>query len=242
MGYGSSSRNGVRPIWVVLHTAEGARTRQDLAKFFDNNPNASSHVGIDAGGIVDMIPRDRAAWTLGSGNPLSINGEMCGFAKWTREQWLSTDTVDGCVNPRQIIRSAAAWVRRECDAIGIPKVVLNIADCGAGKAGVIDHNTFNKAYRAGSHWDVGSGFPWDVFYADLVGEDWLDMASKDEVKQAVREGVLDALKEWNWDVRYDGSNRIDLERQDNWNLSDIKTNGDKTNELLAQLLAKLTTK
>ena len=177
--YGSGSRGGARPIWVVLHTAEGARTKESLANFFDGNPNASSHVGIDAGGFNDMIDSLLYAWTLGSGNRLSINGELCAFARWNRTQWLSTGVVDGCVNPRQIIRNAAAWARRECERWGIPKRILTVEQCAAGWSGIIDHRGYNLAYRAGDHTDVGPGFPWDVFYADLIGVS--DMSASDVI-------------------------------------------------------------
>ena len=177
--YGSGSRGGARPIWVVLHTAEGARTKESLANFFDGNPDASSHVGIDAGGFNDMIDSLLYAWTLGSGNRLSINGELCAFARWNRTQWLSTGVVDGCVNPRQIIRNAAAWARRECERWGIPKRILTVEQCAAGWSGIIDHRTYNLAYRAGDHTDVGNGHPWDVFYADLIGVS--DMSASDVI-------------------------------------------------------------
>lgn len=180
--YGSSSRNGATVRLVVLHTAEGSRTKESLANFFDGNDGASSHVGIDNAGILDMIGRDRAAWTLGSGNPVSVNAEMCAFARWTRAQWLSQDTVDGCANPRQIVRNAAAWARRECDALGIPKRVLTVEQVRAGWAGICDHNAYNRAYNAGDHTDVGAGFPWDVFAADLNGttsEDDMPLTAND---------------------------------------------------------------
>lgn len=195
MVYGSSPRDGAKVRLVVLHTAEGARTKESLAGYFNNNSGASAHAGIDATGILDMVGRDRAAWTLGAGNPISVNAELCGFARWTRDQWLSSGTADGCVNPRQMIRNAAAWVKRECQALGIPVKVLTIGEVGSGDAGVCDHNAYNKAYRAGDHWDVGAGFPWDVFAQDLGGnqEDevsWttpikLDAGERDDGKGSV---------------------------------------------------------
>lgn len=187
-GYGSSGRGGAKVRLVVGHTAEGARKRADLAAFFNGNPNASAHAAIDAGGVLDMVDRSRAAWTLGSGNPISVNAEMCAFARWTRAQWLSEQPVDGCANPRQIVRNFAAWAARECDALGIPKRVLTTEQVRAGQAGICDHRTYNRAYDAGDHWDVGDGFPWDVFTSDLDGGD--DMPGKDEFKAWVQEAII----------------------------------------------------
>lgn len=164
----SSSRYGVKARVVTLHTAEGARNKESLYSYFNQaHVNASSHVGIDANGVADWISRDRASWTLRNGNGYSVNAELCAFARWTRAQWLSTSPVDGCANPRQIVRNAAAWARRECLALGIPVRILTVAQMRAGEAGIIDHDTYTDATGDGSHWDVGEGFPWDVFLADI---------------------------------------------------------------------------
>lgn len=167
MALKSSSRNGRKVRVVALHTAEGARTKESLFRYFDSGVNASSHVGIDAQGVADWISRDRASWTLRNGNSYSVNAELCAFAGWTRAQWLSTKPVDGCLNPRQIVKNAAAWALRECKALGIPVKILTVAEMRAGHAGIIDHDTYTKATGDGSHWDVGGGFPWDVFLADI---------------------------------------------------------------------------
>lgn len=164
MGYGSSYRGGAIIKLVCLHTTEGSRTKESLSSFFWNNPNASSHSTVDHTGILDMVPRELAAWTLGGGNSISVNLEICGFAKWTREQWLSTGTVDGCVNPRMRVYWAAVWAKRECEALGIPKRLLAVGDRSAG---IVDHYRANRTYGWGDHHNVGAGFPWDVFFADM---------------------------------------------------------------------------
>lgn len=178
MTYGSSDRGGAEPIWVVLHSAEGIRKAVDLRAFLDDNPQASAHSAIDSIAIIPMVPRARASWTLGSGNRLSMNTEMCVFAEMTREQWLATGTITfynqglkrnvTVDNPRQIIRNAAKWAREECDYWDIPKRFLTIEECARGMSGIIDHRTYNKAYNAGDHWDVGYNFPVDVFMADVL--------------------------------------------------------------------------
>lgn len=167
MGLPSSSRGGARVIWVVLHTAEGARRRQDLYNFFNANQNSSSHVGIDGSGFDDWLGRDRSAWTLLNGNPISVNAELCGFARWTREQWLSTGTVDGVVNPRGMVRAAAQWAKRECEALGIPKVYVGTAGVRNRTSGILIHWDYSKGTGDGDHWDTGAGFPFDVFFEDM---------------------------------------------------------------------------
>lgn len=165
----SSSRNGAKITKIVGHTAEGARTKESLFRYFDQpDVMASSHSGIDADGVAYWVPRARAAWTLRNGNPYSVNAEICGFARWTRAQWLSTGTVDGCKNPRKMIRNFAAWIVGEAKALGIPLHRLSVSEWRQGNKGYADHDTYTKATGDGSHWDVGKGFPWDVLAVDIT--------------------------------------------------------------------------
>ena len=168
MALPSSSRNGARVLWITLHTAEGSRTKESLYAYFNGNQNASSHVGIDGYGISPVwVPRERAAWTLLNGNPVSMNAELCGFARWTRAQWLSTGWVDGCWNPRQMVRNAAAWALQECRAFGIGPVYIGTSGVRNCARGIIDHDDYSKGTGNGDHWDIGENFPWDVFFADM---------------------------------------------------------------------------
>lgn len=169
MALPSSSRGGARIRVAALHTAEGARNKEDLYAFFNRTRNASSHAGADGKGVSpDWVPDSRAAWTLRGGNPYSLNLEMCGFAGWTRSQWMSTGWVDGCWNPRQMIRNAAAWTRKKCLNNNLPMRWLTIQQFRAGWEGIIDHDLYTDATGDGTHWDVGEGFPVDVFMRDVT--------------------------------------------------------------------------
>lgn len=168
MALASSSRNGATIIWVALHTAEGSRRRSDLYNFFDTVRSGSSHGGADGTGLDDgWVPDERSAWTLLNGNPVSLNLEMCGFARWTREQWLSEGTVDGCVNPRQMVRNAAEWARRKCEKHSIPKTYISIDGVASRRPGIIAHRDYTFGAGDGDHTDIGLNFPWDVFFADM---------------------------------------------------------------------------
>ncbi len=150
-----SSRGSTPVIWVVLHTAEGAKTTAELGNYFAKaSVQASSHVGIDDHGIEQYVPYSEAAWTIRGGNSRSDNAELCGFAAWTREQWLGEHM--------PMLRNAAAWVRERCLARSIPIVHLTPADVAAGRPGVIGHVDYTLGTRDGTHSDPGQNFPWDV--------------------------------------------------------------------------------
>jgi hypothetical protein len=166
----SSSRNGASVLWITIHTAEGptdefpsrpdldAGSAQDLLAFFEPKTDRSTHAIADDDVLLDdLVPYDRAAWTLRNGNPHSDNLEMCGLASWSREEWLTH---------LPMLKNAARWVASRYRARGWAETPrrLSIADVqGRAARGYMDHNTYTKATGDGTHWDVGPNFPWDVF-------------------------------------------------------------------------------
>lgn len=150
----SSNRNGAEVLWVVVHTAEGALNVSSLRRYFDSGVAASSHAGADDEQLSEgWVPYDRSAWTLRKGNSRSDNLELCGFAKWTRETWLSEH--------KGMLDNAARWIRQRCLARGIPIVKLTPDQVRDGVPGVIGHVDYTNATGDGTHWDPGPGFPWD---------------------------------------------------------------------------------
>ena len=61
-----SNRYGSKPRLLVVHTAEGATTYQDLGRFFQTPGNNSSHVGTDdtVGTVGQYVTREWASWTV----------------------------------------------------------------------------------------------------------------------------------------------------------------------------------
>lgn len=186
----SSSRNGAAVRLLAVHTGEGARTAQNMVAFFErDDAQGSAHAIADHGVILLGVPYDRAAWTLRSGNPISDNIELCGFAEMTRAQWLSEDSVtwrhstlkrDVTVDrPRQMLRRLSLWLAERSRARGIPLRKLTPADVRAGRAGVIGHHDWTVGMNDGTHWDPGPHFPWDVVIADALNPEETTMAAVD---------------------------------------------------------------
>jgi hypothetical protein len=146
---------------VVIHTAEGARTTGELANYFSGPVEASSHAGIDDTKIEQYLPYDRAAWTMLAANPIADQVELCGFAAWTRDQWLTQHAA--------MLTLAAQWIRERCLARGIPIRKLAPAQLAAGEAGVCGHVDWTVGMRDGTHTDPGNDFPWDVVIAAAAG-------------------------------------------------------------------------
>jgi len=240
----SSSRGGQKVRLVVLHTAEGASDTASLYAYFDRTQAASCHAGIDEHGVADgWVPYDRAAWTLRNANAYSDNAEICGWAKWTRADWLAHPGM---------LAGAAAWVRSRCTARGIPMVKLSPAEVKAGRAGVCGHVDYTQATGDGTHWDPGPNFPWDIVIAAARGgggtsgeED--DMPTAEEVAKAVWNEALRNYAQPGWFSARDGVSFAHQEAFRNREISAkldtllAKAGGASADEVAAKLLPALTT-
>lgn len=150
-----SSRNGTKVIWVAIHTTEGIMDARDLGYYWQRIDSASSHAGCDNEKTVTYVDPEYASWTLLNGNRRSVNMEICGWARWTREEWLGPQ--------RGRLVQAANWARQMCDRFGIPKRYIGSDGVAKGEAGIIGHVDYTRGTGDGTHWDPGPGFPWDVF-------------------------------------------------------------------------------
>lgn len=193
----SSSRNGYKVRVLAVHTTEGIMRAADLRAW--TGWAGSSHASADETGALlagsgdGFVDYGRASWTLRSGNPWSENIELCGFAKWSRADWLSRP---------KLIDACAKWLAARSKARDIPLVKLTPQQYRAGQSGVIGHHDHTVGYSDGTHWDPGPSFPWDVVlskardYAggvDLEERDWLDMATPEQVEAIVRQVVRQEL-------------------------------------------------
>ena len=148
-----SSRGGAKTRLVVLHTAEGARTIEDLGAFFQKSSSGvSSHVGIDdkAGIIGEYVKRGTKAWTASNANPVAVQAELCAFASWTTAEWNKHPAM---------LSNCATWIAEECAAFGLPITKLSSSQAQGSGKGVCQHSDLGA--WGGGHWDCGSGFPID---------------------------------------------------------------------------------
>ena len=172
-----SSRGGSSVRLIVIHTAEGARTIEELGNFFASpSSGVSSHTGIDdtPGVIGEYVKRPNKAWTAGNANPVAVQVELCAFAAWSASEW---------ARHPNMIENVARWVAEEAAYFGVPLVALSASEAQGSGRGVCQHADLGS--WGGGHWDCGSSFPLD---------DVLDMARG--------EGGGDdemGYPEWYWD-------------------------------------------
>lgn len=143
-----SSRNGVSPKVIVLHTTEGhnrpgLEDLRGLGSWFDSpRAQASSHVGNDAeGNDARYVADERKAWTQGVENPKCLSIEQIGFASQSREDWLKLE---------KQLRNTAEWIAYWSKKHDIPITKST-------QHGVCQHTDFPSQ----THTDCGDGYPID---------------------------------------------------------------------------------
>jgi hypothetical protein len=156
-----SSRGGSAVRLIVIHTAQGASTKEDLGAYFQGNVEASSHTGIDdeLGVIATYVERAQKSWTQANANPYCVSTELCAWAEWSTAEW------HGHPN---ILSNVAQWVAEEAAAFGIPIIGLNAGQAQGGASGVCQHVDLGSA--GGGHWDAGPGFPMSEVLAMAGGQ------------------------------------------------------------------------
>lgn len=146
-----SSRNGTKPLLIVLHSTEGAnapgiRDLVGLGNWFDNPAaQASSHAANDAeGNDARFVPDARKAWTCAGYNSLSLNLEQIGFA--AQKSW-----------PDAQLRNTADWIAYWSRLHHIPVQRGRVANGQVVKPGVVLHSDLGAI--GGGHHDPGEDFP-----------------------------------------------------------------------------------
>ena len=148
-----SSRGGAIPRLVVVHTAQGAATFQELGAFFQNpSSGVSSHVGIDdtVDTIGEYVECDMKAWTAANANPIAVQAELCAWAEWSPAEWDRHPSM---------LANTAQWIAEEADHWNIPIRKLTPAQAQGGERGVCGHADLGA--WGGNHWDPGPSFPWE---------------------------------------------------------------------------------
>jgi hypothetical protein len=146
-----SSRNGVKPQLVVLHSTEshnrpGLVDLKGLGGWFDNgSAQASSHAANDGEGYdARFVPDSRKAWTCAGYNSLSLNLEQIGHAAQTT--W-----------PDKQLRNTAEWIAYWAKLHGIPIQHAAVSAGRVTRPGVVMHSELGQI--GGGHHDPGTYYP-----------------------------------------------------------------------------------
>lgn len=151
-----SSRNGVRPGLITIHTTEGADhdgivDLQGLGDLFDRSTSeASSTVANDRDGNDARFVKDsNKAWTQAADNSFCLSIEQVAFAATSRATWYHDRSHQ--------LANTAKWIAYWSEKWDIP-IRRGVAPAGTLiRSGVASHKQLGIA--GGGHWDPGPGYP-----------------------------------------------------------------------------------
>ena len=145
---------------VVIHSMEideSSSAAENCARWFQNPAaKVSAHYCVDNDSIVQCVRDQDVAWHAPGANHNGIGIEHAGRARQTRTEWLDP-------YGQAMLDRSAALVADLCRRYGMPVTWLQPADLLAGKRGITSHNNVSRAFRRGTHWDPGSGFPSELY-------------------------------------------------------------------------------
>ena len=162
------------PLWVVLHTSEGAEgdsAAESLAGYLErpgDRPTSSGgrygssyHAIADNGlRVIPCVPDHLVAYSAPGSNTEGLHICIPGRAGQTRLEWLTGAS-------RGAIATVAAFLLDTRDRYGIPVERLTAAEVSSRTRGYCDHATIRDAFGKTTHYDVGPEFPWDVLADDI---------------------------------------------------------------------------
>lgn len=151
----------IRPLTRIgIHSTETpANSARGVANYLAKPASkASAHIVVGTDEIVQCVKAADTAWAMPKVNANGFQIEICGYAKWTAEQWIDCSNFGwaACV---------AAELIKLTDFVQPPIKIKWLTDAevrsGSG-SGLIKHSTATRVL-GGSHTDPGTGFPVDKF-------------------------------------------------------------------------------
>jgi hypothetical protein len=153
---------------VVIHSTEGGTAAGVASMFHSKNAKASTHLVVDDRECWRMLHDLVIPWGATGANTSGLHIEHCGYASWSREEWL-LHTVE--------LRRSAYRAARWCRAYRIPRRFIGKYRLKLGWKGFVTHKTVSDTFPGSGHWDPGNGFPKDV-YMSFVKEYYRELEGR----------------------------------------------------------------
>ena len=153
-------RAGVKIELIVIHSMEAPKSdgrARSTAHFFQVEENESSaHLCCDDKEVIQCVEFEDTAFQCRNANHNGVGIEHAGYAKQTQDEWLDE-------YGKAMLELSAAAAAALCKQFDIPVQKAEFAaadDPHVTKPGFVAHH---DVPLHGSHWDPGTGFPWDYY-------------------------------------------------------------------------------
>lgn len=149
---------------IAIHSTENDASAEGEASYAQRRTDGTgAHFYADQDSVVQsMDTRYDRAGHAGSyeGNEHAVAVEICGFSRWSREQWLRSVHWD-------LLGRVLADVCRE---YGIPIVrpAVSAMRSNPKVKGFYGHNDMRLAWGETTHTDPGPNFPWDKLFQSVA--------------------------------------------------------------------------
>ncbi len=150
----SGPRSASKIRLIVLHDTEGGTPGSVATMFSRASATASTHLVTGEDECYRMLPDLIIPWGAPGVNTNGLHIEQCGFASWTRTQWLTHEKT-----LRRSAYKAAVWAHK----YNIPLRWVGPAGLLLRRKGVTTHRDASKAFPliGSGHTDPGPNFPKD---------------------------------------------------------------------------------
>lgn len=138
---------------VVVHSTEGG-TAASVAEYFHTTAQASTQLVVDDLECYRCVPDDVIPWGAPGVNTSGLHIEHCGYAVWSREEWLTH---------KPMLERSAEHAARWSLHYGIPLRWLGALGLKLRRKGFTRHMDASRAFTPGGHSDPGEGFPRDYY-------------------------------------------------------------------------------
>lgn len=139
---------------VVLHSTEGG-TAESVARYFHTTAQASTQLVVDDDGCYRCVPDLVIPWGAPGVNRSGLHIEHCGYAHWSRAQWLRHEPM---------LRISADHAARWAWQYRLPIRIIGTVQLRLGFKGFLTHLTASRTFHTpGGHTDPGPGFPLDEY-------------------------------------------------------------------------------
>lgn len=154
---------------IGLHCTQTPNSsgRGVVAYFKKKSSKASAHAVVDVDEVLCAVKAEDTAWAMQKQNQRGYHVEICGYAQWTKDQWLNGPGKQVMIWGACVVAEAISLCRYLGSDIQVRYLTDDEIRKGTGK-GIVQHQHSDRVLKdPNPHTDLGLYFPTKEFL-DMV--------------------------------------------------------------------------